>query len=293
MNPLPTLRQFYSLFPTEQHCVDFLIANRVFYSSIDCSKCQKPMKKYENLLTFRCTTHSCNGKRISMKIHTFFYESKLKCNQIMELGLLWLHGSTVSSAISLTGCSPNTVTNFYKHFRQLVSCSISEEDVTIGGPNIIVELDETKLGKRKYNRGHRVDGTWVFVGIERTAERKLFAITVEDRSAKTLIPLILKHVMPGSIIYSDKWRAYSSLNELGYFHYSVNHSETYVNDETGACTNSVKGTNNALKMKIPVRNRVKENLEFHLFEFIWRRKNNSRLFPAFVDCLRDIHYDYE
>lgn len=44
----------------------------------------------------------------------------------------------------------------------------------IGGPGVIVEVDESKFGKRKYNKGHKVPGVWVFGGVERTLERKCF-----------------------------------------------------------------------------------------------------------------------
>jgi len=37
----------------------------------------------------------------------------------------------------------------------------------LGGPGKIVEIDESKFGRRKYHRGHHVDGQWVFGGIER------------------------------------------------------------------------------------------------------------------------------
>ena len=52
----------------------------------------------------------------------------------------------------------------------------SFSQVKIGGENIIVECDESKFGKRKYqkgHRGHRVDGVWVFGLVERTPERRL------------------------------------------------------------------------------------------------------------------------
>ena len=41
-----------------------------------------------------------------------------------------------------------------------------ERDQQIGGPGKIVQIDESKFGKRKCHRGHRVEGQWVFGGIE-------------------------------------------------------------------------------------------------------------------------------
>jgi hypothetical protein len=35
---------------------------------------------------------------------------------------------------------------------------------------MIVEIDESKLGKRKYHRGHRVEVVWVLRMVERTPE---------------------------------------------------------------------------------------------------------------------------
>ena len=37
----------------------------------------------------------------------------------------------------------------------------------------VVEVDESKFGKRKYHNGRRVDGVWVFGGIDRRT-RKFF-----------------------------------------------------------------------------------------------------------------------
>jgi hypothetical protein len=57
---------------------------------------------------------------------------------------------------TIGGFSPNTVTDFFGHLRQLVADSLDEDDCIIGGEGIRVELDESKFGKRKYNRGHRL-----------------------------------------------------------------------------------------------------------------------------------------
>lgn len=53
----------------------------------------------------------------------------------------------------------------------------------IGGSGIVAENDESKIGKRKYHRGKRFDGVWVFGGIESHNKKKWFFIAVGDRSA--------------------------------------------------------------------------------------------------------------
>lgn len=66
----------------------------------------------------------------------------------------------------------------------------------IGGPGRTVEINERKFGKRKYHRGKRVDGVWVFGGIERETKKCFFEV-VED----TLIPIIKKYILPGTTIF--------------------------------------------------------------------------------------------
>lgn len=38
---------------------------------------------------------------------------------------------------------------------------------TVGGFGQVVKIDESKFGRRKYHRGHRVEGQWVFGGVQR------------------------------------------------------------------------------------------------------------------------------
>lgn len=194
----------------------------------------------------------------------------------------------------MTGHSSKTVTAFFGHFRHLIGATLLEEDQMIGGPGIIVEVDETKLGKRKYNRGHRVEGAWILVGVERTVERRVFLVHVVDRSSGTLLGAIARHVAPGSIIYTDMWKGYSPINEiLGLEHFTVNHSLHFSDPQTGVNTNTVEGTNNGLKYHIHARNRSADGIDEHLLEFVWRRKNGSCLWEAFLKALKDIHYDLE
>ena len=61
-------------------------------------------------------------------------------------------------------------------------------------------------------------------------------LIVRNRSAEELIPLIQGVVLPGSTIMSDQWAAYNSLGTLGHTHYTVNHTENFVDPVPGAHT---------------------------------------------------------
>jgi len=81
----------------------------------------------------------------------------------------------------------------------------------IGSPGIIVEIDESKFGKRKYHRGQRVEGVWVFSGVERMPERRCFLVKVANWNRSTLHDLICTHILPGTLIRSDKFSSYFTI----------------------------------------------------------------------------------
>jgi hypothetical protein len=98
-----------------------------------------------------------------------------------------------------TGLSSRTVSEWLKYCRQLVAevVLVNEQDVAVGGEGITVQIDESKFGKRKKTkngRGHRVEGAWVFGGVEVGGgawdNNKYFCVVVENRAASTLLPLI-------------------------------------------------------------------------------------------------------
>ena len=86
--------------------------------------------------------------------------------------------------------------------------------------------------RRKYQRGRVLNQVWLFGGVERISKKRfVIALTGdigEERDKATLIPLIEKYILKGSVIYSDCWRAYTGLDDLGYQHFKINHSENSV-----------------------------------------------------------------
>lgn len=138
----------------------------------------------------------------------------------------------------------------------------------IGGPGKTVQIDESKFGKRKYHRGHRVEGQWVFGGIEE-GSRKCFLISVEERSEAALLPLIEKCIEPETLILSDCWKAYTNLEKHNYNHETVNHSKEFVN-KYRKHTNKMEGQWRYVKASLPKFGVRKYMYSGYLAEFLWR-----------------------
>ena len=119
--------------------------------------------------------------------------------RVMQILYLFATKDTSTQAVQKLDVSSMTVTNYLKYCRQLVTTGVTEiQDNMIGGPGRTVQIDEAKFGKRQYNRGHCVDGCWVFGGVEKNGmedgTNKYFCVVVPDRTAETLIPLIQRYV---------------------------------------------------------------------------------------------------
>jgi len=148
----------------------------------------------------------------------------------------------------------NTACDWFRFCREVVLDFIENKSEMTGGESKVVEIDESKFGKMKYHRGHYMKGQWVFGGAERGTGRT-FLVAVHDRSAETLIGLIKQWILPGTTIISDCWAAYNSLREEGYTHFTVNHSITFVDQTTGAHTNTTESTWQHVKVLLSPYNR--------------------------------------
>ena len=58
---------------------------------------------------------------------------------------------------------------------------LEENHTMLGGPGVVVELDESHFGKRMHHKGRLVKGNWIFGGVERTDKKKVLFEIVEKR----------------------------------------------------------------------------------------------------------------
>lgn len=295
MASVPPISDVYDAITSEDGCIDWLLRCHIVKIPTCCNKPMVNANLGDKKYMYRCNSgRSCTKKRSLFK-NTFFGDTKLSCHVIMLICYLWAGQINHKSIVMLTGVNKSTISDWMGFLRQLVSEDMknSPEEVKVGGDGVIVEIDETKIAKRKYHRGHRVEGAWVVGGVERTPERKFFAVRVPDRSAATLIEVINRFVLPGSTLYSDCWGGYNSeqLDELGISHLTVNHSLYYKDPITGVHTNTIEGTWAGLKLVIPKRQRSGEKVDDHLDVFVWRRLNEGNWWGRLLDLIRDTSYE--
>ena len=146
--------------------------------------------------------------------------------------------------------SRETVIDWCNYLRDLCEHAVNLREKKIGGPAKTVEIDEAKIGHRKQNKGRIVEGTWVFGMIERESGVCIL-VPVETRNSATLIPIIRNHVLPGTTIISDCWKAYGSLQSIDFNHLTVNHGMNFVDPDSGARTQYIECLWRDLRHSIP------------------------------------------
>ncbi|KAL9976846.1 hypothetical protein ACROYT_G014182 [Oculina patagonica] len=156
--------------------------------------------------------------------------------EVVKFTYWWTEGLTQEQIKKQLHINPNTAVDWDMFCRETCEVTIQQRSEKIGGEGKVVQIDESKVGKRKY---HRVDGQWVFGGIEEDS-RRCFIVAVEDRSEATLLPIIKKWIEPGTLIVSDCWKSYQNLEKNGYSHQTVNHSKEFVNNDSYH-TNKIEG----------------------------------------------------
>jgi transposase len=132
-------------------------------------------------------------------------------------------GTTARAAALLIGVQANTAIYFYQRVRQLIASKLPSYELS--GE---VEADECYFGGvRKGKRGRAAAGKVPVFGLLKRGGHVVAAI-IPNAKSKTLMPIIRERVRPDSIVYTDSFRAYDTLDVSEFRHRRVNHSKTFV-----------------------------------------------------------------
>lgn len=295
MDPMEELRNFNAkklykkLDLPDKEFQEWLVSLGLLHRDMVCPKCEKSgmvfkWKAGRNYPTWHCKK-KVNGKRCDKEVgyfaDTWFEGLHIPLKDVFQLSYYFCRQTHTREEMRFDmqredGSIPDlhTLVDWMNYYREICGQYFVHHPIHIGGEGVIVEIDETVITKRKYNKGQlRAEQQWFFGGVERDSGR-CFLVPVERRNASTLLPIIQKYILPGSIIMSDQWKAYGKINELPeiYDHYTVNHSKNFVDPESGAHTQTIEGTWSQFKSRHKEEKGTARTLFLsYINQFVWRK----------------------
>jgi len=185
---------------------------------------------------------------------------------------------TATQTSELLNINRNTINRYYTIFRKLIYTYQSERFEHVVG---FVELDESYFGatrkrgfRGKLKRGRGTQKQPVFGIFLRHGE--VYTEIIPDAKKATLQAIIRQRIDLRSIIYTDGWRGYDGLVDVGYDkHLRVNHGKNEFALEGDIHINGIESFWSFTKRRLKKFNGVKANFEMHLkeCEFRWRKSN--------------------
>jgi transposase-like protein len=183
--------------------------------------------------------------KVSIRNGSFF--SNQHCCMQTNIAMMWFFSYQIQICtmhnFMAEQLTTTTISNYWNMFRDLMTQDMAREDTQLGGPGIVVEMDESYFsGTRKGNVGRQArESRWIFGMLDITT-KQCVVFLVEDRSADTLLRKIQENVADGSIIHTDGWASYGGIARLhnNYTHHVVIHKENFVDPQTGTHTQNIE-----------------------------------------------------
>jgi transposase len=151
---------------------------------------------------------------------------RLKEKQQDRLAELFISGCTAGTAADLAGVNRKSAVLFYHRLRQIIARNLAQSAPVAGD----IEIDESYFGgHRKGKRGRGAGGKVAVFGILKRGGR-VYTMIPQDLRRETLMPVIRDKVVPDSVVYTDSYNVYDSLDVSEFRHHRVNHKEEFVRE---------------------------------------------------------------
>lgn len=180
---------------------------------------------------------------------------------------------TASKTAHLLGRNRNTINHWYMEFRRAIYAHQMKICEKMFGE---IEVDESYFGAKRV-RGYRGKlkrgrGTFkqpVFGLLKR--DGRVYTQIIPNCKKEVLQAIIKGKIDKSAIIYSDGWKGYDGLVDVGYNkHFRVNHGENEFSKGRGIHINGIENFWSFTKRRFAKFNGVKKHFELHLKDAEWR-----------------------
>ncbi|WKY07739.1 hypothetical protein Q1695_007312 [Nippostrongylus brasiliensis] len=188
---------------------DYLVELGLLWKNRPCPNCKKPRDVVHEVINgevgrkkWVCNRAQCripgSNRKTGFLKDTFFERCHADRRKVFLLSYLYINDmGTVEEMARSCEMDASTVVQWTTWFRDvLVEYYTSNNKVRMGGPNTVVQVDETNIVRRKYNRGRIVRKDWIIGGIQDGTRMVLCEVT-DKRDMATIDSIVQKYVAPG------------------------------------------------------------------------------------------------
>lgn len=276
------LIDYFRLFFNNKNLIIFLQNYNLLAKERYCKKCGKKMSLIFEKFLFKCYNRIENNSKkkkvkpkrcntqISIRTGTVFASSHLQINVLfLFIVYFFTFSPTIQFLHEQIGISKKTVIKYMRLIRVNLTLINNRHHRKLGGKNRIVQIDEAHFSGRYKKVGRISTGYWV-IGAHYKVNNRIYVQVIPDRSEKSIIPFVKRHIKKDTTIYTDCWKGYSKLNSVGYSHLEVNHTKGFVEPKTKCNTQAIERQWRELRRVIPKHGNYRHYTNLYSNEFMYR-----------------------
>jgi transposase-like protein len=199
--------------------------------------------------------------------------AKISVYEIKKIIKCFCLDINASKTAQLLDINRNTINHWYMTFRKAIYVHQMKEFKKMIGE---AEVDESYFGAKrvrgfrgKLKRGRGTKKQPVFGILKR--DGRVYTEIIPNCKKKTLQAISKGKIDKSAVIYSDGWRGYDGLVDVGYDkHFRVNHGKNEFARGNGIHINGIENFWSFTKRRLAKFNGVKSHFELHLKESEWR-----------------------
>ena len=153
-----TYSQLVLIMNNRPEFISFLMENGLLASNQRCPSCQDPMRicisedPDGNEGRWRCSKQTCRKEK-SLRQGSFFEKSKISLKDLVSIIFLWGKGYSSTQIQEETKITNKSVNQWLLFAREVLDDFYFEDTTMIGGPEKVVEIDESVVFTRKRGLG--------------------------------------------------------------------------------------------------------------------------------------------